>query len=127
MRLPSVDGLEGIELGNHEKLAVRCRKILQMSLSRLNHRLPRGQTDPEVMQGTAAFHHEIADAVLPPPDPVFDDTAALDAAVDLLDPVWPKYSNSSCHRRLRLYYRLRFSLSSTSLSPILRITMDGKA
>jgi hypothetical protein len=29
------------------------------------------------MQGTAEFHHEIADAVLPQPDPVFDDTAAL--------------------------------------------------
>src|SRR5499426_3634305 len=28
MRLPSVDGLEGIELGNHEKLAILCRKIL---------------------------------------------------------------------------------------------------
>ena len=38
------------------------------------------------MQGTAEFHHEIADAVLPQPDPVFDDTAALDAAVDMLDP-----------------------------------------
>jgi len=32
------------------------------------------------MQGTVEFHHEIADAVLPQPDPVFDDTAALDAA-----------------------------------------------
>src|SRR6266581_5291000 len=60
--------------------------VIQLSLSRLNHRLPRGQTDPEVMQGTAEFHHEIADAVLPQPDPVFDDTAALDAAVDMLDP-----------------------------------------
>ena len=38
------------------------------------------------MQGTADFHHEIADAVLPQPDPVFDDTTALDAAVDMLDP-----------------------------------------
>jgi hypothetical protein len=38
------------------------------------------------MQGTAEFHHEIADAVLPQPDPVFDDAAALDAAVDMLDP-----------------------------------------
>ena len=38
------------------------------------------------MQGTAEFHHEIADAVLPQPDPVFDDTTALDAAVDMLDP-----------------------------------------
>jgi hypothetical protein len=48
----------------------RCGSYL--SLSRLNHRLPRGQTDPEVMQGTAEFHHEIADAVLPQPDPVFE-------------------------------------------------------
>jgi hypothetical protein len=38
------------------------------------------------MQGTAEFHHEIADAVLPQSDPVFDNAAALDAAVDMLDP-----------------------------------------
>src|SRR6266446_5811911 len=38
------------------------------------------------MQGTAEFHHEIADTVLPQPDPVFDDTTALDATVDMLDP-----------------------------------------
>ena len=63
-----------------------CADRLQLSLSRLNHRLPRGQTDPEVMQGTADVHHEIADAVLPQPDPVFDDAAALDAPVDMLNP-----------------------------------------
>ena len=61
-------------------------RYVHLSLSRLNHGLPRGQADPEVMQGTAEFHHEIADAVLPQPDPVFDDAAALDAAVDMLDP-----------------------------------------
>jgi len=38
------------------------------------------------MQGTTEFHHEIADALLPQPDPVFHDAAALDAAVDMLDP-----------------------------------------
>ena len=38
------------------------------------------------MQGTAEFHHEIPNALLPQPDPVFDDAAALDAAVDMLDP-----------------------------------------
>jgi hypothetical protein len=38
------------------------------------------------MEGTAEFHHEIADPILPQPDPVFDDTTALDAAVDMLDP-----------------------------------------
>jgi len=38
------------------------------------------------MERTAAFHHEITDAVLPQPDPVFSDAAALDAAVDMLDP-----------------------------------------
>jgi hypothetical protein len=38
------------------------------------------------MQGTVEFHPEIADTVPPQPDPVFDDTTALDAAVDMLDP-----------------------------------------
>ena len=57
----------------------------QLSLSRLNHRLPRGQTDPEGMQGTAQCHHQIADAVLPQPDAVFHNAAALDTAVDMLD------------------------------------------
>ena len=38
------------------------------------------------MQSTAEFHHEIADAVLPQPNPVFDDTAALHTAVDMLNP-----------------------------------------
>ena len=30
-----------------------------------NHWLPRGQTHPEVVQGTAEFHHEITDSLLP--------------------------------------------------------------
>ena len=38
------------------------------------------------MHGTAQFHHEIADAVLPQADPVFDDAAAFNTAVDMLDP-----------------------------------------
>jgi hypothetical protein len=38
------------------------------------------------MQGAAEFHHEIADTVLPQPDPVFHDTAAFHAAIDMLDP-----------------------------------------
>jgi hypothetical protein len=37
------------------------------------------------MQGTADFHHQIADALLPQADPVFDDTTTLDTAVDMLD------------------------------------------
>ena len=58
----------------------------QMSLSRLNHWLPGREAHPEVMQGTAEFHHQIADTLLPQADPVFHDAAALDAAVDMLDP-----------------------------------------
>jgi hypothetical protein len=58
----------------------------QLSLSRLNHWLPRGQADPEVMQGTADFHHDITNALLPQADPVLDDATALDTAVDMLDP-----------------------------------------
>jgi hypothetical protein len=57
-----------------------------LSLSRLNHRLPGRKAHSEVVQSTTEFHHEIADAVLPQPDPVFHDAAALDAAVHMLDP-----------------------------------------
>ena len=59
--------------------------IDHLSLSRLNHRLPRGQAHPEVMEGTAAFHHQIADALLPQPDPVFHHATAFDTAVDMLN------------------------------------------
>ena len=38
------------------------------------------------MQGTADFHYDITDAMLPQADAVFDDPATLDAAVDMLDP-----------------------------------------
>jgi hypothetical protein len=55
-------------------------------LSRLNYWLPRSQADPEIMQGTADFHHDIPDTLLPQADAVFDDATALDAAVDMLDP-----------------------------------------
>src|SRR5947208_13193532 len=57
-----------------------------LSLSRLNHWLPRGQAHPEVVQGTAEFHHQITDTLLPQADPVFHDATALHTAVDMLDP-----------------------------------------
>jgi len=38
------------------------------------------------MQGTADFHHEIADTLLPEAAPVFDDTTTLDTPIDMLDP-----------------------------------------
>src|SRR5215475_6592256 len=60
-----------------------------LSLSRFNHRLPRGQAHPEVVQGAAEFHHEITDASLPQADPVFDNAAALDTTVHMLDPQPP--------------------------------------
>jgi hypothetical protein len=67
-------------------LSPEAEHILDLSLSRLNHRLPRGQTHPEIMQGTAEFHHQIADTRLPQAYPVFHDATALDTAVDVLDP-----------------------------------------
>ncbi len=60
-------------------------RVIHLSLSRLNHRLPGREAHPEVVQGTAEFHHDIADALLPQPDPVFDDATALDTAVDMFD------------------------------------------
>jgi hypothetical protein len=38
------------------------------------------------MQGTTDFHYQIADALFPQTDPVFDDATALDTTVDMLDP-----------------------------------------
>src|SRR5258705_8585285 len=58
----------------------------QLSLSRLNHGQPGVQAHPEIVQGTAELHHEIADALLPQADPVFHNATTLDAAVDMLDP-----------------------------------------
>ena len=65
-----------------------CQPIrgIQLSLSRLNHWLPGREAHPEVVQGTTEFHHEIADALLPQTDPVFHNAAALDTAIDVLDP-----------------------------------------
>src|SRR5438105_8774728 len=57
-----------------------------LSLSRLNHGQPGVQAHPEIVQGTVRFHHEITDASLPQTDPVFDNAAALDTTVHMLDP-----------------------------------------
>src|SRR5215468_10921482 len=71
--------------GSIPRLHESCR-VLQLSLSRLNHRLPRCQAYPEVMQGTAEFHYQITDPLLPQADPVLHDAAALDTTVNMLDP-----------------------------------------
>jgi hypothetical protein len=52
---------------------------------RLNHRLPRRETHTKVMQRTADFHDQIADARLPEAAGVMNDAAALDAAIDVLN------------------------------------------
>src|SRR5215510_3420967 len=72
-----------------------------MSLSRLNHWLPRAQAHPEVMQGTAEFHHQITDPMLPQADPVLHDAAALDATVDMLNPQPTLVQNLVCQLLLQ--------------------------
>jgi len=62
------------------------RKSFQVSLSRLNHGLPRSQAHPEVVEGTAEFHHAITDTRLPQADPIFHNATTFEAAVDMLDP-----------------------------------------
>jgi hypothetical protein len=66
-----------------------AQDIEELSLSRLNHWLPRSDAHPEVVQGTAEFHHQVTDPLLPQADSVLHDTTALDAAVDMLDPEPP--------------------------------------
>ena len=58
----------------------------QLSLSRLNHRLPGCKAHLEMVQGTPYFHHQSADALLPQADPVCAETTALDPAVDMVAP-----------------------------------------
>src|SRR6266446_8486997 len=57
-----------------------------LSLSRLNHGQPGVQAHPEIVQGTAELHHEIADALLPQPEPVFPNATTLHTAMDMLNP-----------------------------------------
>src|SRR5262249_8530414 len=65
---------------------VECEDGIHLSLSRLNHWLPRCEAHPEVMQRTTEFHHQIADTLLPRTNAVLHNTTALDTAVDMLDP-----------------------------------------
>jgi len=60
-----------------------------VSLSRLHHGQPGVQAHPDIVQRTAEFHYGIADTHLPQADPVLYDAAALDTAVDMLDPQPP--------------------------------------
>ena len=57
-----------------------------LSLSRLNHGLPRGEDEPGIMEGTADVPHQIADVHLPEAASVFDAATALDTARDMVDP-----------------------------------------
>jgi len=63
--------VEGHMVQDHVHMLIRIppkyavAEVIGLSLSRLNHWLPRGQAHPEVVQGTAEFHHQIADALLP--------------------------------------------------------------
>jgi hypothetical protein len=41
------------------------------------------------VQRTAELHHQVADALLPQAEPVFDNATTLDTAVDMLDPQPP--------------------------------------
>jgi hypothetical protein len=74
---------------NEQTITDATRCVTQLSLSRLNHGQPGVQAHPAIVQGTAEFHHEIADARLPQADPVFHHATTLDAAVDMLDPQPP--------------------------------------
>ena len=57
----AVYGVDGHRFGSLGAM----KAYLQLSLSRLNHLLPRGEAHPEIMQATAEFHHQVADAPLP--------------------------------------------------------------
>src|SRR5215813_7089303 len=72
--------------GDLGRLSENPGPALYLSLSRLNHWLPWGQAHPEVMQGTADLHHQIADPFFPQAEPIFDDATTLDTAINMLNP-----------------------------------------
>src|SRR6516165_6932835 len=71
------------------RVSYSARNCKDLRLSRFNHWRPWGQAHPEGVQGTAAFHDQITDPLLPQADPVLHDAAALDTAMDMLDPQPP--------------------------------------
>ena len=52
------------------------------------------------MQGTTEFHDQIADALFPQTDPVFDDVTALDTTVDMLNAQSASVQGLTCNNRL---------------------------
>jgi len=62
----------------------------QLSLSRLNHGQPGVQAHPEIVQGTAELHHQIADALLPQADPVFHNATTLGCGFFATTQSWRK-------------------------------------
>jgi hypothetical protein len=54
----------------------RPRGAAHVRVSCVNRCLPQGQTDPEVVQGTAEFHGESTDPSLPQADPVLHEMPA---------------------------------------------------
>ena len=61
----------------------------QLSLSRLNHRVPRGEDDPSRMEGTAEVPAPSVAAHLPEAAAVCDAATALGPAMDRVDPQPP--------------------------------------
>ena len=70
----------GIAILRYRLMDVRLqvkRSLVYVSVSQCNHRVPGGETHPDVVQGTATCPHQSADALLPHADPVCDETTAL--------------------------------------------------
>src|SRR2546422_6333924 len=82
----SVGACSGISATPRKPVQQPLPSPMCLSLSRLNHGQPGVQAHPEIVQGTAELHHEIADALLPQPDPVFHHATTLHTAVDMLNP-----------------------------------------
>src|SRR5205807_2925562 len=80
------DGSQQRRSPGRPKIDPELEALIVLSLSRLNHGQPGVQAHPEIVQGTAALHHEIAPALLPQADPIFHHATTLDAAVAMLDP-----------------------------------------
>jgi len=120
----------GVRVEPAARLDGEIRRLLHLSLSRLNHRLPGGEAHPEVVQGTAQFHHEITAALPPYADPVFDDATALDTAMDMVDPQPTLVELLVRHVRRRREFLPQIGINSTiqglALPAEYQLVVEGK-
>jgi choline dehydrogenase-like flavoprotein len=85
-RVIGIDGLRVVDSSIMPSITTGKLNAPTIMIGEKASDLPGPQTHPEIMQCTADFHHQVTDAPLPQPNPIFDDATVLDTTIDMLNP-----------------------------------------